>query len=195
MRGLPAFPPFYGPGAWWRFFLGCRLEGLPEDESVSKANRLSGLRARDWMRLRLSNGAILTLPVEGGASALKNRDATTWRLAGEAGRESRKAEATLATLYGRLPYFSLLHHVTGGRKEGEAASEVCLEAFRCVNETLGLSDENLLKGLREAMASGDRRLRDVVREAGKIYGSDSTTILELLFRAGPDAIFALLPAF
>ena len=153
------------------------LKGENPREGIRKAN--ASVRSRDWMRFDS-----LSVPVEGGASTLKNRRADTWRISEKAFPEARKMDATLATRYGSTPYYRLLDHLISMRDilgEREMAEEVCQEAFRRVEEILGLDRNDLLestKGFSQA------RVHNAKNDTG---------ILELLFCKGPEAIFELIP--
>lgn len=137
----------------------------------------------------------LSLPVEGGASALKNCAPASWRLAPEAVRESRKAASTLSTVYGRQPFFHLLEDdLRISPQPGEGASEVCMEKFGAVCKVLGLEDASLIDALAERVARGDQRLRDIRRELCTDF-SPGLSIVDSVVRMGPDAIFSLLPSF
>lgn len=197
---LPDYPPLYAPAVWWRAYTRSLLAGAAgEEEATAHANRQSGLRPRDWMRFRLEGDTRLSLPTEGGASSLKNRPAATWTLSREAGRESRKARATLATLYGRQPYFHLLEaELTAplvSAEEGTTARKICTDAHRAASIILGLDDRTLLDDLRQRIAGGDRLLRATAAELTATAYPPDRSILESLFRLGPDAIFTLLPTF
>ena len=191
---LPSFPPLMACASWWECYLAALLRGGGESEAIASANRLGGLRRRDWMRMSIAGGAVLSLPVRGGASALKNRDPESWEMAPEAVRERRKAAATLATVYGREPFFRFLDHELL-IPEAPTARETCVLAFHAVSRILGLDDEALLSMLRSRTAPpGDPLARAEALRCRK--GVDpSLSILDALFRLGPDAIFALLEPF
>lgn len=192
---IPDFPPLFPCGEWWRLFLAARLVGGPEARAIAEANGGCGLRPRQWMRLEIAGGAVVSLPVSGGASTLKNRPALSWMLAPEARREVRKGALTLATAYGRQPFFHLLEPLLE-LPDGEmpAASALCMEAFVKVKGVVGLDDESLLDALREGIAVGDPRLRAVAADCRRKF-EPGLSIVDLLVRMGPDAIFALITPF
>lgn len=199
---MPGFPPLFPDVEWWRLYLEGRLLGRAEEAAVIAANEACGLKPRGWMRFEVAGPATLTLPVSGGASALKNRPASTWRLAAEAEREWRKIMATIATLYGRFPYFDEVFALLDDIRRSSliSASELNLAAFRAVVRFLHL--EELLPQLGNAIcnnadgsASMDReRLEHISREAESRIDA-SLSITDTLMRLGPDAIFTLLPPF
>lgn len=193
------FPPLHAPVEWWRAYVEERLAGRGRGEAIEGANRRGLVARRSWMRFRIAGATVLTLPVAGGASALKNRPPHTWTMAREARRENRKIAATLATIYGREPYFHLIADqlppvAESCEPEGLKASEVCREAFGRIERLLGLADEGLLASLREGMAAGDA----ILREAGSRHGmlmEPGMSIVDGIVRLGPDAIFGLIPSF
>ena len=147
------------------------------------------------MRFRIEGNVTLTVPVEGGGSALKNRPPESWTLASEAARDYRKIRSTLATIYGRSPFFHLLEDILlpslSGILPGEGASDLCTQIFRNVTEILNIEDEALLAAIREAMRTKDPRLEG----ARPLKMEPCLSIADVLFRYGPDAIFSLIPAF
>lgn len=217
---LPDFAPLYPPGEWWRIYLNHLLNTREPTDGVGlikQTNRDSGLKSREWMRFTATppeakigtpKSIVLSLPVEGGASALKNRHPDSWKLASEGRRESRKIISTLETLYGRTPYFHLLSDqllacfpAAQDKDFIEIhASLLCIEAFRKVEKVLRLDDNNLITELKDGLERNDTRLKTVAEETRrKLLSADpqnpSPSILDALFRIGPDAIFALLPTF
>lgn len=191
---LPSFPPLFSMGGWWRSFIAGRLDGKSSDEAVKEANAACGLRPREWMRFRIEGDAVLSVPVSGGASTLKNRPSQEWLLSPGVARDGRKIEATLATVYGKYPYFSLLRADIMPDYRECKAGEICWTAFHKINHIIGLDDEDLLEELKRRMTFSDT----VIKRIKVSYTGTFTlelSILDILFKAGPDAIFALLPSF
>lgn len=193
-HGLPDFPPLFPALEWWRIFLSLRLQGSHPTEAVAGANAGCGLKPRDWMRVRLLPDVTLPLPIDGGASALKNRPSHTWTLAREAKRACDKYGATLATLCGRLPFFHLLaEQLTPDGSPGEKASEVCLRAFGNICSIMGLDDERLLKQLKSRLEKKDSVIEGIRLE--QIERPDpSLSVTVAIAALGPDTIFTLLPS-
>lgn len=194
---LPTFPPLFPPGKWWRLFLKGLLAGMTSNEAVIYANNKGEIRSREWMRLILEGDTIISMPVKGGASTLKNKPSSSWTLASEAVRDGRKNVATLATLYGRQPFFSLLSDdlsVMADFFPGDPAAELCVRAFEKVKRILSLDDAVLLENLRDLLMSGDRKL-EKVRKDFTPYFKAELSIMDPLVKLGPDAIFSLLPSF
>ena len=192
---LPSFTPLFPSVKWWRLFLKCRLEGVSEEETIAAANRESGLKRREWMRVALADGGRVSIPVKGGASSLKNRPAESWELAAECRRETARFASTLATLYGRQPFFHLLDRELTPRCEpGERAEEVCRAAFRSIAGILQADDEKLLAEIKKDMENPRGRSVAAGRElVGKTRAGLS--VIDAAVRLGPDAIFTLLPPF
>ena len=187
MEVTPLFPPLFPPVGWWRSYFASLLAGHPKSECIARANAV--MRPRDWMRFRVKDHALLSVPVEGGASALKNHPASTWLLSPKAALQARKIDATLATLYGSTPFYSLLDHeisLSSLIDSPHPASAVCLEAFRRVERVLGTDNPALL----DAARSLEKRpsISCPAESAG-------ISILEPLFTYGPEAIFILFPTF
>lgn len=173
-----------------------RLAGDSEAGAISTANAGCGLPARDWMRIRLEGDTVLSLPVSGGASALKNRPSLSWTLAPEALRDRKKFHATLATLYGRTPFFPFLADTLLPEigSPDLPAGEFCTEAFQKALDILLPRGMETLEGFGKKIAERDHTLSLVSGEAGRAF-HPSLSILDSLFRLGPDTIFALLPTF
>lgn len=197
---LPLFPPLFPNAAWWRAFLEHRLAGNSSEKCISEANAAAGYRPRGWLRISLREGAELSLPVAGGASTLKNHPADSWVTARESAREWHKTIATIATLYGRQPFFPLLRDILeppfglSEGNEGARVEEVCMEFFQRVERTLGLDDPSLLSSLRKALRERDS---NIIKEAERLSrGYDfSLSFIDSLMRYGQDAIFLLAPTF
>lgn len=176
----PSFPPLFPSVDWWRIYVSSLSAGESREKAIIIAN--SGRRPRDWMRF---DG--LSLPIEGGASTLKNRPSEVWKLSEKARPAARKIDATLATLYGATPFFHLLDHIISLRNiiEGRhMASEVCREAFHRIESILGLTDISLIESIR---------VRAIADTRTEFSDAKPSGILEVLFRKGPEAIFTFIP--
>lgn len=191
---LPLFPPLFAPGEWWRLYLRGRMEGRRESDSIEEANRLCGMRARDWMRFRLKDDTVISMPVEGGASALKNYPPAGWSLSKEATREARKGDATIATLYGSTPFHHLLApelSLSDCIAQAEA-SAVCRKAFEKVARILNIYDDTLLIS---ASDNANREILKLKKEDIDSAFSPQLSILDAVMRHGPETIFALIGSF
>lgn len=196
MEKMPRFAPLMAPVDWWRAFVSARIDGADRDAAAAAANAGAGVRRRDWLRFSVGD-ARLSLPVAGGASALKNHPPDSWRLAAEAPREARKADATIATLYGRTPYYHLIADrvaLSPHATPGSPASEICTALFSAVENIICTDSDSLLDSLRQRIDAGDPRLRAVSAETSA-RAPGALSIIDLLMHLGPDAIFALIPPF
>lgn len=146
------------------------------------------------MRFAVTAETMLSIPVKGSASALKNRNADEWLLAGEAPREWSKALSTLATLYGRSPFHAEISAIMRSMQicPGAPASRLCLKSFECVKSFLGLAEPSLLESYLSLPESARKSVAAVKIEMESALNPD-LSILDALFRLGPDAIFPLLP--
>ena len=197
----PEFPPLYPPLGWWRIYFENIVGGASQEAAIAIANSGCGLKNREWMRFRLREDTVISLSIEGGASSLKNRPSGSWTMAPKAMLDARKGDAAIATLYGATPYFSLLDRqmslsglLAGSVPPGEGlmplkASAVCREAFRRVENTLGLSEPGLAESVKEFYRTGDE-----VRETP--CGNEMTvSILDIIFKKGRETIFSLIHPF
>lgn len=195
---LPSFPPLFPPDIWWKIFIVGRIEGAGTEKAILQANRESGIKAREWMRIRIAEECTLSMPLAGGASTLKNHPPQSWRFSRESEREGRKMVETIATLYGRTPFFPFikddLENILSGFSEGKPVEGMCQDGFRMVEKLLSLSDTVLLESLKLRMAQGDPLLKSLKNQYSPSVES-CLSILVALFSVGQDAIFGLLPAF
>ena len=191
---LPTFPPLYPPGEWWRNFIKGILENFSENESIANANKASGIAPRAWMRLYLKGGSLLSLPVSGGASTLKNRHPDSWLTAHEAVREAVKIDHTVATLYGNQPYFIPLSPELSLEdiiQTTTFAKDICIMAFERVKRILALDDRSLIEDIKCRLKNHDSLLLDAMEEF-RLKIDCGLSIPDALFTLGPDAIFSIL---
>ena len=190
---MPGFPPLFAPTDWWR------------GEDVPR---------RDFLRFRLRGGTVLSLPVAGGASALKNHDPASWTLAPNSAVQARKIDHTVETLYGNTPYYRLLGPALSlGRRirrdsslppVGSLLTELytlCAEVLTgeqasCVT-AFGSRTDRFRSMAEYAAGLGDAQREAIGEECRRINDATdpSLSILDPLFRFGPRAIFLLLPTF
>ena len=200
---LPLFPPLYAPLGWWQLLTEELLGGSSRSEAVKRANMRSGIPSRDWLRFSLAGDSGLSLPLKGGASSLKNHPPQSWVAAKESGRESRKIAATVATIYGRAPFYAPLAHLvrpfpglSAGNCDptGIKISDICTFYYEETAEMLNLNDANLLQTLRKAINEQDKIIKSEKHRLSE-KTDPSLSILDAVMRFGPDAIFTLLPTF
>ena len=192
---LPKFPPLFPTGEWWRLRLKALLAGFTPEESIREANRTSLLKARDWMRFYVLDDrdeeVLLSVPVVHGASALKNTHPSTWRVDDDKPR-CRKVDATLSTLYGKTPYFAFIYPLLNvSQFVGIKASEACLVADKAIVEILGLDNPSLIESIKKTLAT------DKTFSLPELPYPDIKTlsVLDSLFKFGPQTIFALIHSF
>ncbi len=89
------------PG-WWADFLFALRTGRNLTESIAAANSRSGHLGKEMARIEL-DGQRLTIPVEGGANALKRRGANP--LLSNHGKWRREHLGAWQAIYGRTPWY------------------------------------------------------------------------------------------
>lgn len=182
----PAVP--YGPTVgWYRRYLGALRRGEPEAQAVAAANSATGMREKAFSRLIVADAqgaSMLSLPVEGSARVIKTLPPCLWRLS-DHGDWPRTHPATLSTLLGRLPFHDHLMPellaIYAGKQESLA--EFTAAIHRLVCDTLGLDALAGAELTPEAARTANEWRRRM---------ADGETLLPLLFRHGPDLLFALL---
>lgn len=201
-RQIPDFPPLLACCGWWRLRIGELMKESDDERAVAEANRLaiaSGLLpTREWMRFEVAGERErrrLSVPVAGGASALKNHDPATWRVSVH-GDATAVLAPTLATLYGRTPWLSLLLPELPLHAEREMpASDYCRAIDSAVMEALRLGERErglTLAHLRKSLREHPQRMREICRHDAAA-ADPAISVADLLFRLGPMALFALLP--
>lgn len=166
-----------------------------EDKAIAFANSESGIKSREWMRVRIAGGSLLSFSVKGGASALKNRPSATWVMARESERETIRYASTLATVYGRTPYFQLLQEeLIPSASAGIPAKEVCRQCCRNVMNIILPEGIGMLDSIRQVIERPGNRIMRISKEFN-IKFNPELSIIDAIVRMGPGAIFPLLPAF
>lgn len=136
--------------------------------------------ARGQERLRLS------VAVEGGSSVVKRGRAWQWILS-DHGRWPLLHLRAMETAYSSTPYYQHyigpVWEILENVRAGDHFAEITLRLHNCVLEALKV--ENLLPKLRND--------REKIEKFDKIEIKDTDlAIFDVIFRKGPDAIFALL---
>ena len=157
------------------------------------------LRRKELVRCRVaadgadSGETVLTLPIVGGASALKREAPDTWRLS-DHGNWPHVHCGALEAAYSRTPYF---RHYADPLLEALAnppvlVGELTAVCARWVRDSLRM--EETLPQLK-AFITEKPELAARIREdiGGKVR--PQLSVADALFRLGPDAIFAFIPAF
>ncbi len=169
----------FGPSvAWVGAYLREVIAGKGDDDARKGANLVTGVSGKEFARCRL-RGVTLTVPVEGGAHALKSRGALPG--VSEHGKWRREHEGALLAAYGKTPYYAhLMPELMAVYADSEGLG---LEDFnrRMLDVALGWIDVEALK------AEGMERVRDEVR--AKV--ETGLSIFDLLFRLGREGVWAL----
>lgn len=199
----PEFPPLYAPGKWWQLRLECLIESGNDSEAIRFANSHSGIRNRDWMRFeirdRQEKSTMLSLPVKGGASALKNRPPVSWTLSSECMTAVTKIDHTVSTLLGNKPYFPFIFPLLSLKTafcniQTGNTYDLCCFIDKETKKVLGLNDMQLVETVRQKIEEGPEALRYKCSSLRRNFDSE-VSFLESIMRYGPEAIFALIPPF
>lgn len=169
----------FGPTAKWAgiYMRGLR-SGLDDTEARIRANRAAGIEGKEFARCRL-RGVTLTVPVDGGAHALKSRGAKP--VISEHGKWRREHAGAMLAAYGKTPFF---RHLMPEIEEAYSRSEgTGLEEFnRSILEVaMGWIDQEALS------APSMQRIREEVR--AKV--DENLSILDVIFRLGKEGSFGL----
>lgn len=172
--------PLTATVGWLREYSRGLDAGLGDAESRRAACRATGIKGKSYARCDI-RGYRLTVPVEGGSSVLKRGDADP--LLSNHGKWRREHLGAWNAAYGRTPYF--IHLYPEIEEVYETSSGMKLEAFnsRLLEVASGWLDFDSLR-------SGDSKIIKISDEI-KSLADDGLSVFDLLFRIGPDAIFAL----
>lgn len=170
--------PFGPSTAWFGAYLRGVIKGVGDEEARRAANLAAGVSGKEFARCRL-RGVTLTVPVEGGAHALKRRGALPGL--SEHGKWRREHEGALLAAYGKTPYYAhLMPEIMAVYADSEG---IVLEEFnrRLLDVALGWID------LEAITAEGMAEVRGEI--GAKVDASLS--IFDLLFRLGREGVFGL----
>ncbi|MDE6007351.1 MAG: WbqC family protein [Muribaculaceae bacterium] len=167
---------------WLRIYNGHLRAGNSDIESRRYANREAGISGKMYARCEL-RGYRLTVPLEGGAGVLKHKEADP-KLS-EHGKWRREHLGAWRAAYGRSPYF--IHLFPEIEEVYSRSGGMSLEEFnsRLLEVALGWLDRSIFE-VEELSA-----ISKIAAETRSIT-DESLSVFDLLFRIGPDAIFALL---
>lgn len=147
-----------------------------------------------WNRSRLAEGTLLTIPVDGGITAIKRADPLSWH-ADDTRQWRHQHLGTINALYGRTPYYQ---HFAPGILDAIAdrrCPSIAEMARRIDAVVTGAID---IETLRRQWDSADddtrRRLAEYADELGAVTADHDLAMAHYLFSLGPDAIFLLIPA-
>ena len=169
--------PFVASTASYRFSTPGEFPGL---------ERIGG---KERVRSRIAGGALLSVPVAGGASALKHGG--NLRIS-QHGRWQDVHLGALRAAYGRTPWFIQLYpeidRIYSDCSEGNMA-DFTAALHSVVLRWIG--NEATLRAAREMHRNENSRFEAIASELSKGIDPD-LSILDALFRLGPDVIFLLL---
>lgn len=150
------------------------------------------VKGKERVRTRIAGGMMLSLPVEGGSSVMKRRNAEGAMLADHGRWQDVHLGAFKAT-YGKTPFFihlfpeiEKIYRQKGAGSVGDFTAAI----NAMVEEWLGI-DEIFINSLRSLRDDSPERLRLWKQQfSGKI--DPEISILDLLFRYGKEGVIALL---
>lgn len=198
--------PYMAATSWYRSYLDARLamRGTPPDvadtEAVLRANRSVLTSAKALCRAIVAGAhgqppMTLTVPISGGASAVRREDATEWRLS-DHGRWQHLHLGAIQAAYGSSPLYAHIMDTLRPVIDRPVTSGVSLFAqlthaiHRIVLRHLNI-DENI-DALRE-MITARQDFASALRYEYSRDVIEYLSIFDVIFRKGEDAIFALLP--
>lgn len=169
----------FGPTAKWTgIYLRGLHSGLSDTEACIHANNEADVRGKEFARCRL-RGVTLTVPVSGGAHALKSGSANP--VISEHGKWRREHEGALLAAYGKSPFF---RHLMPEIEEIYSRSEgMPLEEFNrsLLDAALGWIEP-------EALFSPSMQ---AVREETRVKVDYDLSIFDVIFRLGKEGSFGL----
>lgn len=168
--------------AWLALWRKATAEGVGIRDAKAAASRALGISGKAFARCHIASGTV-TVPVEGGASLLKRNGAEP--ILSEHGKWRREHIGAWHATYSRTPFF--IHLMPEIEQVYDSSQGITLEEFnsRLLDVALGWLDFSALG--HDAVDLNPFR----VEFSRKIRGGLS--IFDLLFRIGPDALFAVTP--
>lgn len=167
--------PFGFTARWVSIYLRTLAQGKDDEYARLTADRETGTEGKEFARCRI-RGTELTVPVAGGAHALKSRKCNP--IISEHGKWRREHMGALLTAYGRTPYY---HHLMPEIEAVYAGSEgLSLEEFnrRMLDVALSWIEPEALTatlppGVREevmAKVDGELSIFDTIFRLGRVGG-------------------------
>lgn len=101
-------PPYAASFGWYMCWFRCRVSGMSDDEAISEANKLCGIKGKDFARTYVGSPdtpMLLSVAVEGGASRLKRKGSERWVRLSMHGNWPHAHLGAFEALYGRSPYY------------------------------------------------------------------------------------------
>ncbi len=204
MKTTPAVP-YLASCRWYGVYAGALYAGAPEEEAVRAANAACGLTARAMTRSEVwragvtraeedTQGILLSVPAEGGASALKRLAPGEVRVSLH-GDWPHRHRGALSAAYGRTPWFIHFYpsflpllsepHIRPGMPLGDLTEPLHRQTLKA----LGL--DAAIASIREASPEALARLRETGKlEAAKMRPAEA--FLGMLMRRGRDSVLGLL---
>lgn len=176
--------PFGFTPAWMAHYLKLLHEGVADCEARIAANRLFGVAGKKFAKALLAGDVTLSVPLVGGASVMKRRDA--WPLISSHGKWRREHLGAWLTAYGRTPFFiHLMPEIEMVYQS--AADDSALEDFNSALLRVALG---WLSDYDEATAE-KVKLQSWIAKFN-IISQSSLSIFDSLFRYGKDTLFAII---
>lgn len=170
--------------AWLSLWQNALAAGAGGRDAKAGASRALGIAGKAFARCQIASGTI-SVPVEGGASLLKRRDAEP--ILSEHGKWRREHIGAWHATYSRTPFF--IHLMPEIEQVYLSSQGITLEQFnsRLLDVAIRWIDFNALRhdslDLNRFGVEFSRQVRD------------GLSIFDLLFRIGPDALFAVAQLF
>lgn len=149
------------------------------------------LAPRERTRTPIAGGLLLSLPIAGGSGAVKRTPPESWLLSGH-GRWPHLHFEALRAAYGRTPYFA---HLSPRLEPLYAAPPQEFREFvgRLEKEMLGFIQFEASWPRLMSLRASDPALYAALRGEKAAQADSDLSVLDALFRLGPEAIFLLAP--
>ena len=189
--------PYLASCRWYSVWLGRLLCGDGFDRAAAAANTTCGTTSRSLSRALIEGAdgrvVMLSVPVRGGASALKRVSPELLTISGH-GHWQHVHTGAISAAFGRTPYYQ---HLMPWLEQAyrDCGSEG--DSLHGLNDALHLSLMRLLRidetlpALRQMWSQKPELLRDAAAQTAADYDVDLSA-LSVAMKHGPDAIFTLL---
>ncbi len=170
--------PFGVTAEWVGVYLHSLRDGLGDEEARGGATRRCGVSGKQFARCPIATG-VLTLPAEGGGSALKRHGADP--VLSEHGKWRREHLGAWNAAYGRTPFYAhLMPEIEAVYADSEGLR---MEEFnsRLLRVALGWLD-------MDAVGAG---VPTGVREETRGLINEGLSIFDALFRLGKGAVLGM----
>lgn len=177
--------PYAASLRWYKEWFHCREEGMTDPMAISEANRVCGIRGKDFTRTSIgpSDAPLqLSMAVEGGSSRLKRPGAEHHAAISLHGNWPHVHIGALEARYGRMPYYQ---HIIPSLK-------FLLQNMPATLMELNQNIHELFCGyLQPRIGKGEEwgvRI-EAVRERGceiARYVDENLSVIDALMRFGPE---------